>query len=199
MNDLDKRKYDKLLNAEILVSIIEDSKTQLVIDIYISENIEPYVRHRDRRGRKGKYDPLCEYKTYLGDTVKQQLVENNIEEPLQGELSLYVKYYKPFNKNHSEMFKLMGLSHEIRPTVKPDGDNILKTIQDAFNNKIFQDDIQLNTINLEKYYYNEPKTYIRLIQNKINNDNRELCKGKRVNKSVIEEYNKKIKKINLGF
>ena len=199
MNDLDKRKYNKLVNAEINVTITENTEDRLIVDIYVSDNIEPYVRHRDRRGRKGKYDPLAEYKIYLGDTVKSKLTEAGITEILEGELSMHVKYYKPFNKDHSEMFKLMALAHEIRPTVKPDSDNILKTIQDAFNNKIFNDDIQINTVSLEKFYYNEPRTYIRIIQNKTNNKNRNSCKGKRVNKILIEEYNKKINKINLGF
>lgn len=199
MNDLDKRKYEKLVNADLNVSIVENNDNQLIIDIYVSENIEPYVRHRDRRGRGGKYDPLAKYKTYLGNNVKQQLESLGITEPLEGELSLYVKYYKPFNKDHSQVFRLMALAHEIRPTVKPDSDNILKTIQDAFNEKVFNDDIQINTVKLEKFYYNEPKTYIRLIQNKINNTNRNNCKGKRLNKSLQEDYENKIKNIKLGF
>ena len=199
MNDLDKRKYEKLLKAELNVSITEDTDDKLIIDIFVSENIEPYVRHRDRRGRKGKYDPLSEYKNYLGNTVRDQLKVLGINKPLEGELTLQVKYYKTFNKDHSQVFRLMALANEIRPTVKPDSDNILKTIQDAFNNKIFIDDIQINTVSLEKYFYTEPRTYIRIIQNKVNNNNKELCKGKRLNKNLQEEYEKKIKNIKLGF
>jgi len=199
MNDLDKRKYNKLVNAELVVTVTENSDTRLIIDIYVSENIEPYVRHRDRRGHKGKYDPLSEYKIYLGNTVKKQLNDLGILTPLNGELSLQVKYYKTFNKDHSQVFRLMALANEIRPTVKPDSDNILKTIQDAFNEKVFIDDIQINSVSLEKYYYNDPRTYIRIIQNKVNNSNRNLSKGKRLNKKLQEEYENKIKNINIGF
>ena len=46
-------KWGKLVNADLNVSIVENNDNQLIIDIYVSENIEPYVRHRDRKGRGG--------------------------------------------------------------------------------------------------------------------------------------------------
>ena len=43
-------------------------------------------------------------------------------------------------------------TNEIRPTKKPDNDNIAKIILDALNGVAYQDDKQVVSLQVEKYY-----------------------------------------------
>jgi Holliday junction resolvase RusA-like endonuclease len=48
----------------------------------------------------------------------------------------------------------------VRPVVKPDADNLLKTIADALNGVCYSDDSQIVEVTLNKWYAEEPKAEI---------------------------------------
>lgn len=54
------------------------------------------------------------------------------------------------------------LNNQIRPTKKPDIDNITKIILDALNKFIFYDDTQVVELEVKKYYSNAPKVYVKV-------------------------------------
>jgi len=49
------------------------------------------------------------------------------------------------------------LSGKIRPTKKPDGDNILKAVADALNGVCYKDDKCLIKMSIEKFYSDVPR------------------------------------------
>lgn len=193
-NETQKKKLEKLKNSTITATKTENDN-QVIIDIYVSENIEPSMRHRDRSDG-GKYDPLNYYKKYLRKTVMEQL---DIPEPYEGEFHAYIKYYRTCTEDSSEYFKLKAYAHEIKPLKKPDNDNVIKTIQDTFNKYIFVDDIQVSKVVMEKFYSPTNSTYIRFVLNKEHQQEIDSIKGKKVNKKIREEYKNKIDNIKEGF
>lgn len=51
---------------------------------------------------------------------------------------------------------------EIRPTTKPDADNVLKAIFDAINGVVWKDDVQAVTIAVEKWYAGVPGVSVQV-------------------------------------
>jgi Holliday junction resolvase RusA-like endonuclease len=51
-------------------------------------------------------------------------------------------------------------NREIRPTKKPDADNILKAVLDALNGLAYNDDSQIVSARIEKLYSDNPRVEI---------------------------------------
>ena len=56
------------------------------------------------------------------------------------------------------------MSGQIRPTQKPDADNIAKSVLDALNGLAYADDKQIVTLVVDKYYDEEPCVHVKLIE-----------------------------------
>ena len=56
------------------------------------------------------------------------------------------------------------LSGKIRPTVKPDNDNIAKSVLDALSGLAYGDDKKIVELKVRKYYGVEPYVYVKLIE-----------------------------------
>lgn len=63
-------------------------------------------------------------------------------------------------KSYSNFKRTKCLLGEIRPTVKPDTDNISKNIKDALNGIAYPDDKQVVSETIEKYYGVSPFTAV---------------------------------------
>ena len=55
-----------------------------------------------------------------------------------------------------------ALNCALRPTKKPDIDNVVKCVCDALNKVAYKDDTQVIRLSAEKYYGNEPKLIVEL-------------------------------------
>jgi len=91
-------------------------------------------------------------------------------EPLQGPLMLGVKAYLPMTKTDTkgkkgERFRADALAGLIRPTKKPDLDNIIKHLKDVFKGVFWVDDSQVVGFTPEtgKYYGDPAKWEIELV------------------------------------
>lgn len=75
---------------------------------------------------------------------------------------LYVAIYAyyPIPKRTSKKDRVAMLSGDVRPTVKPDNDNVLKIVCDALNGIAYDDDKCVVDSYLRKYYADEPKTVV---------------------------------------
>lgn len=78
------------------------------------------------------------------------------EEPLEMIINAY--FQPPSNTSNKKMKQM--LSGEIRPTKKPDFDNIAKIIGDALNAKAYPDDKQIVDACIHKYYAEAPKVEV---------------------------------------
>lgn len=131
---------------------------------------EPCAKGRPRLGKWGTYTPekTVNYETL----VKQLYITNNFGKKLEGEISLTVKAY--FKIPQSEIPKSRTpkpktvqrykdhLNGKIRHTKKPDWDNVGKIISDALNGLAYDDDSQIVSAKVEKYYSDNPRVEISL-------------------------------------
>ncbi len=84
--------------------------------------------------------------------------------PLKCAITIWQKIPKRFTKKQKELAE----NDFLRPTSKPDVDNIAKSITDAMNGIVYADDSQIVELICEKYYAAEPKVMVKV----------SLCGGK---------------------
>lgn len=74
------------------------------------------------------------------------------QKPLEKPLKVKIIAYYEVPKSASKKKKLQMLHNEIFPTIKPDTDNIAKSILDSLNGIAYLDDKQAVKLEVEKYY-----------------------------------------------
>ncbi|MFP3867677.1 MAG: RusA family crossover junction endodeoxyribonuclease [Desulfobacteraceae bacterium] len=71
------------------------------------------------------------------------LLEHRPPEPLEGPLLLGLRAYLPVPQSKSKKWQAAALAGEIRPTTRPDLDNLVKQIKDVCNGIFWGDDRQV--------------------------------------------------------
>lgn len=81
-----------------------------------------------------------------------------------GEVPLYilVDAYFEIPKSFSKKKRQEALTGQIRPTKKPDADNILKIICDSLNGMAYKDDKQIVWASVHKHYGEQPKVIVSI-------------------------------------
>jgi len=79
-----------------------------------------------------------------------------------GALDLRIKAYFGVPKSDSAKTTLRKLANVIRPTKKPDMDNIVKIVADALNGVAFRDDAQIVDCMVRKFYSDSPRVEITI-------------------------------------
>jgi len=83
--------------------------------------------------------------------------------PLTGDICAVIVFYMPIPKSWSKRKKQLALNGEVKPSVKPDIDNLAKAVLDALNGGIaYHDDKQIVELHLNKMYSDHPRTEIEL-------------------------------------
>jgi len=102
----------------------------------------PVPKARPRVGKYGTYTPskTRAFEDAIGVLARQQFVEPR---PYSGPLGAYILFYlrRP-NKP----------KHPIHPIVKPDLDNLIKSVFDALNGIVYNDDSQICRLTAVKMY-----------------------------------------------
>lgn len=126
---------------------------------------EPKGKGRPRFRSRGKF-----VQTYTDDAtinyenlVKMSYLNSNKvsylnDKPLWCHIDVYQSIPKSTSKKKTEQM-LIG---EIRPTKKPDIDNIVKSILDALNKVAFNDDTQIVDLQCRKFYSNVPRVEVTI-------------------------------------
>ena len=81
---------------------------------------------------------------------------------LTGPVELKITAYMPIPKTWSVKLKQKALAELILPTVKPDGSNILKSIEDGLNGIAYDDDKQIVCAAVCKKYGAEPRVEVEI-------------------------------------
>lgn len=128
---------------------------------------EPCAQGRPRFTTQGgfvrAYDPAKSrnYKAFVRMIASQEIIKQGwkpTEMPLYAKITAYLGV--PTSK--SKKFKQGALNGEIRPTKKPDMDNLVKTVQDALEGIAFKNDSQIILLVAAKFYSEEPRVEIEL-------------------------------------
>ena len=78
------------------------------------------------------------------------------------ELRATIIAYYPIAKSTSKKKRQQMLAGLIRPTKKPDLDNVIKSILDALNKVAYHDDTQIVSLSVEKFYSDSPRVEVAI-------------------------------------
>ena len=85
-------------------------------------------------------------------------------EPYDGQLRAEVEVFIQVPKSDSKLKKQAKIIGEIRPTIKPDCDNLAKSILDSLNGLAYQDDRQIIELSVKKFYAEQSEVRVKLME-----------------------------------
>ena len=85
-------------------------------------------------------------------------------EPYDGQLRAEIEVFIQVPKSDSKLNKQAKIIGEIRPTIKPDCDNLAKSILDSLNGLAYQDDRQIIELSVKKFYAEQPEVRVKLME-----------------------------------
>lgn len=119
---------------------------------------EPHGKGRPRFTRAGHTftdKKTRDYEKQIKNEYKKQ-----IGRKLEGNLKVEVKAFYKIAKSDTKKVKDLKRENKIRPTKKPDIDNILKSILDGLNKIAYDDDAQVIEVIGSKYYSDRPRVEV---------------------------------------
>lgn len=125
---------------------------------------EPQGKGRPRFARAGNY-----VRTYTPDKTAayENLVKLEYERQCRGQkfgdteqLDLRIFAYYGVPQSASKKKKCQMLDGIIRPSKKPDMDNVVKVIADSLNNVAYKDDTQIVDAMVRKFYSDTPRVKV---------------------------------------
>lgn len=124
---------------------------------------EPQGKQRPKWSRVGTYTPkqTVNYETYIKELFAVKYPDFM---PVESALDMELIAYLTIPTSASKKRKALMADLEIRPTKRPDGDNILKAVMDALEGLAYKNDCQIVKAIVEKYYSNRPGLYIKIYE-----------------------------------
>lgn len=120
-------------------------------------NIPGKIKSKQRPRFNGKYaytpKETVDYENWIKHCYLMKYIE---EKPLEIPLAINIVAYYEIPKSTSKKRKQQMLDGEILPTIKPDTDNIAKSILDALNGIAYKDDKQVVDLRVRKIYGDAP-------------------------------------------
>ena len=101
------------------------------------------------------------YETWVKQCARTAM---NSAEPLTGALSLAITVHMPIPKSWSRKKRREAAQGFLRPMVKPDLTNIIKSIEDGAQGICFLDDKQVVHLSVTKQYSGFPKVVVTIME-----------------------------------
>ncbi|MBA7707098.1 hypothetical protein ES703_115963 [subsurface metagenome] len=122
---------------------------------------EPQGKLRPRWSPMGTYTPkkTVEYETYIKEIFVISYPDFRL---LEGALRMQIIAWVMIPKSTSKKKQKLMEERIIRPTKKPDFDNIIKAIADALEGLAYKNDNQIVTCIIHKYYSVRPRLEIEI-------------------------------------
>jgi Holliday junction resolvase RusA-like endonuclease len=127
--------------------------------ITVALDIEPRGKGRPRFGNGRTF---TDAKTVAYETALKfaAMAAMSGRPKMEGALHVHVTANMPIPASWSNGKQQMALQGTVRPTSKPDGDNILKAATDALNKVVWNDDAQIVEATIVKQYAARPSLVI---------------------------------------
>lgn len=77
-------------------------------------------------------------------------------------LDMRIKAFYSIAQSKSKKMKEAMRNHEIRPTKKPDADNVIKVIADSLNQVAYRDDAQIVDTMFRKFFSDQPRIEVSI-------------------------------------
>lgn len=132
---------------------------------------EPRGKQRPRFARRGTFVSTYTPKETVSaeNDIRTQSIATKPKELIEGAIWLRVEVYKSVPKSFSKSKFEFAEARMIRPITKPDWDNYGKLVSDALNKVYWNDDSQIVSANIEKFYSSKPRLEISVsYQNEVN-------------------------------
>ena len=120
---------------------------------------EPGAKGRPRFSTRGGFvKTYTDKKTELYESLVRNayLIKYESNKPLEGEIKVEIQAHFSIPKSTSKKSREEMVAGRIRPTKKPDIDNIAKTVLDALNGIAFEDDKNITELIVGKHYSDQP-------------------------------------------
>jgi Holliday junction resolvase RusA-like endonuclease len=124
----------------------------------------PCAKGRARHTRAGITFTPAKTRNEESNFRAQAINSHKPNKPLNGSILLEVCFYMPIPSSASKKLKQAMQDGCERPTKKPDLDNLVKLVKDALNGVYWQDDKQVISLKAEKFYSEQPRTEVRIIE-----------------------------------
>lgn len=85
-------------------------------------------------------------------------------QPFVGAIVLTVRAYFAVPKSWPKWMQKAALAQQVHPTIRPDGDNLLKQVGDALNGVAWLDDCQVISAAVHKHYGEEARTEVEVFE-----------------------------------
>ncbi|MGE7621712.1 RusA family crossover junction endodeoxyribonuclease [Viridibacillus sp. NPDC096237] len=99
-----------------------------------------------------------DYKSF----VRLVASEHALDELITEQIILRIDVYRKIPKSFSKKKHLQAVEGELRPTTKPDIDNLVKGIKDGLSKVIWHDDSQVIELVARKFYSDKPKAVVTI-------------------------------------
>lgn len=122
---------------------------------------EPKAKARHRTTKQGfNYTPkeTVNYENW----VKQCYFIEHKQTMLEGQIKAEIKAYFGIPKSYSKKKRREIELGILRPTKRPDTDNLAKAILDSLNGLAYKDDSSIVTLQVEKHFSDEPRVDVIL-------------------------------------
>ncbi|WP_247842573.1 RusA family crossover junction endodeoxyribonuclease [Pseudomonas sp. MWU12-3103b] len=100
------------------------------------------------------------YETLIGQHAATAMSGRDlIAGPVMVELKIIVSVAQSWSKKK----RAEALAGDVKPTKKPDIDNVLKAICDGINGIVFKDDVQVTNVSMSKKFGETPGVMVRVV------------------------------------
>lgn len=123
---------------------------------------EPKAKQRPRVTKQGiAYTPkqTIEYENWVKQCYISEYGQTMLDGQIKAEIKAYFRIPKSFSKKKRKLIEL----GELRPTKKPDTDNIAKSVLDSLNGIAYKDDSSIVELKVSKYFDDQPRVEVTLI------------------------------------
>lgn len=112
----------------------------------------------------GRPTTMTPQKTVLYENlIKSQWIQSR-HELMKGMLKVDITAYYQIPKSKSKKIKEQMSLGQIRPTTKPDADNVAKVVCDALNEVAYHDDTQIVELTVHKWYSENPRVEVEVMK-----------------------------------
>ncbi|MCC0658357.1 RusA family crossover junction endodeoxyribonuclease [Clostridioides sp. ES-S-0123-01] len=122
---------------------------------------EPIGKERPRMNTYAKrtYTPN---KTKDYENLIKWLYQSKVKYYFEGYIKMTLRCYYSIAKSNSKKVKEQKRNNVLRPSKKPDIDNVVKIVADALNEIAYKDDTQIVEVVASKYYSDKPRIEVVL-------------------------------------
>lgn len=129
---------------------------------------DPQGKDRPRAARRGSavaiYTPRRteEYERQIAQEYRA--AARKYKFPDNAKLGMALEIYQSIPKHTSQVRRRLMLRGDIRPTKKPDIDNVTKVVMDALNGLAYTDDKFIVSCSAEKFYGEKPRVEVQIFE-----------------------------------